>query len=206
MARGRHSHLWRVAQPVSIAYVPIDSVCSFLGKVIVHGRSGSVAFPRTNVTPARPACLAVELTELARSAERSAVERSRVEDMIETKPIDELVLDRAECRRELSLRLDGMALRLRWDTGRRRCSSCTSVMISSGIAVHMRKCAAVALQRRRRRVSMRLEWAQATLARAMAASSTTTGTSSPHHNHPTRSGDWCGKIMLSSSCSHSWAE
>lgn len=42
----------------------------------IHERSGSVAFPRTNVAPANPAEV---LGAEARSAERNAVVRSSVE-------------------------------------------------------------------------------------------------------------------------------
>ena len=47
----------------------------------VHGRSGSVAFPRTKVVAANPARFA-EVGAAARMAERRAVERKRVEFMV----------------------------------------------------------------------------------------------------------------------------
>ena len=47
----------------------------------VHGRSGSVAFPRTKLAPARPARLE-DVEEAARRAERAAEVLKRVADMI----------------------------------------------------------------------------------------------------------------------------
>lgn len=46
-----------------------------------HGRSGKVALPRTKVTPEMPACLKLAGAP-ARRAERMAVVRRRVVDMV----------------------------------------------------------------------------------------------------------------------------
>lgn len=57
------------------------SVFCFPAGFCVQGRSGSVAFPRTKVVPARPAREAAPGAE-ARSTERKAEERNRVDDMV----------------------------------------------------------------------------------------------------------------------------
>ena len=60
--------------------VSIRSIDVFWYSSYEHGRSGSVAFPRTKLAPARPACLEVE--EATRKAERAVEERRSIADMV----------------------------------------------------------------------------------------------------------------------------